>query len=174
MTGLRHTVAPLLGAAALLAGLAACSSTLSGDPTYVGAGPTTTTQTTQPTTEETTVTTEPTTDPSSPSLTVEESTACLLIPLSDVDAFDQFNAVADKGDAGTQADRDAVAASFDIAATEVQTYVDPLPAGPIRDAAQGYHDSQIAVRDGLTSGSDVTTQTILDQQTILQGVCGTG
>lgn len=172
MPGLRHPATSLVGAAALLAGLVACASTVEGSPEYVGAGPTTETTTTQTTTETTETTTE-TTETSGPSEV--ESTACLLIPLSDLDAFTAFNDLADRPEADqTQEMRNSVAALFDAASKEVQTYVDPLPPGPIRDAAAAYQASQVQVRDRLTAGTDVNTQIILDAQDVLEAACGTG
>lgn len=168
MPDLRHPVSFAFGACALLAGLVACASTVTGTAGYAGAGPTTTTTTTTQTT--TTVVDPTTTGPSE-----SELTACLLIPLSDVDAFSAFNDLADKPDAQqTQDMRDNVASMFDSAQMEVQTYIDPLPAGPIRDAAVDYHAAQVEVRDKLNAGNDVTTQVILDAQDVLQAECGTG
>lgn len=180
MPGLRHPFIPLAGVAALLAGLVACASTVSGSATYAGAGVTTTSETSSTTSESTTTSEDSstsetsTTSESTTTNTAEEDAACSFIPLSDIGAFDQFNTLADKPEADqTQDERNMVAASFDAAAAQVQTYVDPLPQGPIRDAAQAYHDSQVQVRDGLTSGSDVTTQIILDAQDVLMAACGT-
>lgn len=174
MPGLRHPATMLAGAAALFAGLVACASTVEGTPEYVGAGQTTTTttETTTETTETTTETTETTTESGG---TAAEQTACFLIPLSDLDAFTAFNDLADKPEADqTQDMRNNVAALFDTAAQEVQTYIDPLTAGPIKDAAVAYQAAQIEVRDRLRAGSNVNTQIILDAQDVLEAACGTG
>ncbi len=166
MPGLRHPAISLVGAAALLAGLVACASTVDGSPEYVGAGPTT------ETTTETTETTETTTATTTSGPSELETTACFLIPLSDLDAFTAFNELADKPENGqTQEMRNSVAALFDTAQKEVQTYVDPLPPGPIRDAAAAYQAAQVQVRDRLTAGTDVNTQIILDAQDVLEAAC---
>ena len=175
--GLRHSVASLVGTSALLAGLVACASTIApGTAQYVGAGATQTTQTTQTTTETTTESTDPpSTEPSStPGPSADELTACFLIPLSDLDAFSAFNDLAGQpADAQTQKMRNSVAALFDKAQKEVQGYIDPLPDGPIKDAAVAYRQAQVEVRDKLNAGDDVNTQIILDAQDVLQSACGT-
>ncbi|MGI8522602.1 MAG: hypothetical protein ACR2K3_04735 [Nocardioides sp.] len=172
MPGLRHPVTLLGGAAALLAGLVACASTVPGTAEYAGAGPTT--QTTTQTTETTTQTTETTMETSTSGGSEAEQTACLLVPLSDVDAFDAFNTLADKPEADqTQEERNSVADMFDAAQIEVQGYIDPLPAGPIKDGAVATHEAQIEVRDRLRAGTDVNTQIILDANDVLAAACGT-
>lgn len=172
--GLRHSVAALVGASALLAGLVACASTIApGTAQYVGAG---VTQTTQTTTETTTESTDPpSTEPTSTTGPMgDELTACFLIPLSDIDAFSAFNDLADKPSAEqTQKMRNSVAAQFDKAQKEVQGYIDPLPEGPIKDASVAYRQAQVEVRDKLNAGDDVNTQIILDAQDVLQSACGT-
>lgn len=173
MPGLRHAVTPLIGASAVLAALVACASTVTGEPEYVGAGQTTEAST--ETTEETTETTEETTETSTSGPSEVEATACLMIPLSDIEAFEAFNDLAGRPEAEqTQERRNNVAALFDDAQLEVQTYIDPLPPGPIRDASIGYQERQIEVRDKLNDGTDVNTQIILDAQAVLETECGTG
>jgi len=165
MPGLRYSVKSLLGASALLAGLVACASTVSGQPEYVGAGPTTTEETTETTTETTTESTS-----SGPG--ADELLACSLIPTSDIEAFTAFNMLADKPEAEqTQDMRNSVADLFDEAQMLVQTYIDPLPEGPITDAAIGYQAKQIEVRDKLRAGTDVNTQIILDAMDVLLAAC---
>lgn len=174
MPGLRHPSTLLAGAAVLCAGLVACASTVEGTPQFAGAGPTTettseTTQTTEPTTE----TTEPTTETSSSGPSTEEETACFLIPLSDVDAFTAFNALAElPDDEQTQEERDRIADLFDAAQTEVQGYIDPLPEGPIKVGSVATHDAQVEVRDRLRAGTNVNTQIILDANDQLEAACG--
>lgn len=168
MPGLRYSVKSLLGASALLAGLVACASTVSGQPEYVGAGPTTTEETTETTTE----TTETTTESTSSGPGADELLACSLIPTSDIEAFTAFNMLADKPEAEqTQDMRNSVAGLFDEAQMLVQTYIDPLPEGPIKDAAIGYQAKQIEVRDKLRAGTDVNTQIILDAMDVLLAAC---
>jgi len=71
----------------------------------------------------------------------------------------------------TQDMRNNVAALFDAASIEVQTYIDPLLPGPIRDAAIGYQAAQAEVRDKLNAGTDVNTQVVLDAQAVLETAC---
>ncbi len=169
MPGLRYSVASLLGASALLAGLVACASTVDGQAEYVGAGATTTTE---ETTETTTETTETTTESTSSGPGADELLACSLIPTSDIAAFTAFNELADRPEAEqTQDMRNAVAELFDEAQLLVQTYIDPLPEGPIKDAAIGYQAKQIEVRDKLRAGTDVNTQIILDAMDVLLAAC---
>lgn len=181
MPAVRRPVLALLGASLVLAGAVSCASSIDGSGDYAaGAGAATTevTQTTEPTTE----TTEPTTETTETTTTVatttgptpDEFAACLAIPLSDVGAFGSFNDLADMPEAAqTPEARMAVATEFDTAIQEVQTYIDPLPAGPIKDASIGYQAKQKEVRDALNAGDDVSTQIILDAQDILQAACGT-
>ncbi|MBA3523413.1 MAG: hypothetical protein H0T85_02425 [Geodermatophilaceae bacterium] len=171
MLAVRRPAVMLMGVSVVLAGVVACASSVEGEASYAGAGPTT--ETTQTTTETTTETTE-TTTVTEPAPTPDEFAACLAIPVSDIDAFGAFNDLADMPeDAQTPEARMAVAAQFDTAQQEVQTYIDPLPAGPIKDAAIGYQAKQIEVRDALTAGDDVSTQIILDAQDVLEAACGT-
>lgn len=168
MPGLPHPVTSLVGASALLAGLVACASTVTGQAEYVGAGPTTTQETTE-TTETTT------TEPTSSGPSDLEQQACDFIPVSDLDAFEAFNTLADMPEADqTQDMRNSVAVLFDSAQMDVQTYIDPLPPGPIRDAAVDYQASQVEVRDALNAGTAINTQIILDAQAVLETACGTG
>ncbi|CAN5855821.1 hypothetical protein BH18ACT7_BH18ACT7_11490 [soil metagenome] len=164
----------MLGAAAaLIAGLVACASTVEGTAAYGGAVPTTetTTQTTETTTETTESTTE-TTETTESTGSEAEETACFLIPLSDVDAFDAFNELAAQPEEDqTQAMRDNVAALFDAAQMEVQTYIDPLPEGPVKEAAVATQVAQVEVRDRLRAGSEVNTQIILDANDVLAAAC---
>jgi len=177
MPGPRHPVTMLGAAAALIAGLVACASTVEGTAAYGGADPTTetttqTTETTTETTESTTETTESTTETTESTGSEAEETACFLIPLSDVDAFDAFNELAAQPEEDqTQAMRDNVAALFDAAQMEVQTYIDPLPEGPVKEAAVATQVAQVEVRDRLRAGSDVNTQIILDANDVLAAAC---
>ncbi len=180
MLAVRRPAMVLAGVSAVLAGVVACASSVEGEASYAGAGATTgTTQTTTETTETTTETTETTTESTEttvtePAPTPDEFAACLAIPVSDIDAFGAFNDLADlPEDAQTPEARMAVAAQFDTAQQEVQTYIDPLPAGPIKDASVGYQTKQIEVRDALNAGDDVSTQIILDAQDVLEAACGT-
>lgn len=180
MPGMRHPATSLVGVSALLAGLVACASTVEGQAEYAGAGATTTTTTqtateTTETTTETTETTAETTETTASGPSELETTACFLIPLSDLDAFEAFNTLADMPPENqTQDMRNNVASLFDEASIEVQTYIDPLPPGPIRDAAMRYKAAQVEVRDKLNAGTDVNTQIVLDAQDVLETVCGTG
>lgn len=173
MPGLRYPAVSLVGASALLAGMVACASTVTGQAEYVGAGPTTTT--TEQTTETTTETTETTTETTTSGPSDLEQLACDLIPASDIEAFTAFNDLADRPeDQQTQERRHNVAILFDEAQMLVQTYIDPLPPGPIRDASIGYQAKQIEVRDKLDAGTNVDTQIILDAMDVLLAACGTG
>lgn len=180
MPAVRRPVVALMGASFVLAGVVACASSVDGSASYAGAGATTdttqtTTESTETTTESTTETTETTTESTTTGPGPEEFAACLAIPLSDVGAFQSFTDLADMPEADqTPEARMAVADEFDTAIQEVQTYIDPLPEGPIKDASIGYQDKQKEVRDKLISGDDVSTQIILDAQDILQAACGTG
>jgi len=170
MPGPRHPVTMLGAAAALIASLVACASTVEGTAAYGGADPTT--ETTTQTTETTTETTESTTETTESTGSEAEETACFLIPLSDVDAFDAFNELAAQPEEDqTQAMRDNVAALFDAAQMEVQTYIDPLPEGPVKEAAVATQVAQVEVRDRLRAGSDVNTQIILDANDVLAAAC---
>ncbi|MBA3249718.1 MAG: hypothetical protein H0T66_05280 [Geodermatophilaceae bacterium] len=170
MPGPRHPVTMLGAAAALIASLVACASTVEGTAAYGGADPTT--ETTTQTTETTTETTESTTETTESTGSEAEETACFLIPLSDVDAFDAFNELAAQPEADqTQAMRDNVAALFDAAQMEVQTYIDPLPEGPVKEGAVATQVAQVEVRDRLRAGSDVNTQIIVDANDVLAAAC---
>ncbi len=204
MTGLRHTLAALIVAAVLLAGLVACASSVTGEAQYVGAGPTlasdstseptatteetttsatTTAETTAESTtaaEEETTTSEQTTateeeadpDPGGAGLTEEEEFACFIVPFADVIADENYGILLDGSDPSVT--RESVAQDYDDAYVGVMIFIDPLPAGPIRDASEAYAAALLDVRDGLLGGGDVSTEPVVQTKTTLLDECGLG
>lgn len=141
----------LLGWSTILIVLGACTSSIAGTPTFGGP-----TQTTEDATEESTESTEETTEETSNQDT-DEFIACLTVPFLYDTANNNFVALADATTAGTPTDltTESVAADFDAAVIAVQSYLDPLPAGAVRDSVQAAQTAASGLRDGLRAGSAV-------------------
>ncbi|MDQ3053881.1 MAG: hypothetical protein M3R66_08690 [Actinomycetota bacterium] len=134
-----------------LLGLGACTSSISGTPTFVGP-----TQTTEESSEETTEETEETTD-EAPSGDPDELFDCLSVLFSYNTANSNFVELADATNNGTPTSLtpESVATEFDDAIDSVQPVLDPLPPGAVRDALQAAQDAAAGLRDGLRAGSAV-------------------
>jgi len=134
-----------------LLGLGACTSSISGTPTFVGP-----TQTTEESSEQTTEETEETTD-EAPSGDPDELLACLSVLFSYNTANSNFVELADATNNGTPTSLtpESVATDFDAAIASVQPVLDPLPPGAVRDALQAAQDAAGGLRDGLRAGSAV-------------------
>ena len=149
----------LLGAvvwSTALLGLAACTTSIAGTPTF--AGPTQTSEaSTEETSESSTESTEETTD-DVPSGDPDELLACVTVLFAYDTANANFIALADATTNGTPTSLtpESVAADFDAAIASVQPSLDPLPPGPIRDAIQAAQNASGALRDGLRAGTDVS------------------
>ncbi len=150
-----------LACSAALLGLGACTSTVAGTATF--AGPTQTSETSETSTEETTeeTSTAETSDP--PLGDPDELFACITVSFAYTTAITNFNALADATTNGTPTTltRETVAADLDSAIASVQPSLDPLPAGPIRDAIQSAQTAAGALRDGLRAGADVSNSDLL-------------
>lgn len=153
---LRMILSVALWGIALL-GLAACTSSISGTPTFGGS-----TQATETSPAESSEETEETTEESSsediPPGEVDALLACLFVNNAYDSANTNFIALADATNAGTATTLtpDSVAADFDSAIISVQSQLDPLPPGPIRDAIQAAQTAAAGLRDGLRAASDVS------------------
>ncbi|MDQ3715578.1 MAG: hypothetical protein M3381_06055 [Actinomycetota bacterium] len=144
---LRMLLGTVVCGTALLA-VSACTSSIAGTATFGGP-----TQTSAPSTAETTAeTTE-----ASPSANSDELLACVTAGLSYISANDNFVAWAEATNSGTPTTltRESVAGDFDSAIASVQTLLDPLPPGAIRDAVQAAQNAAGGLRDGLRAGAPV-------------------
>jgi len=147
MVRLRMLLGAVVWGTALLA-VGACTSSVAGTATYGGP-----TQTSEQSTAETTA--EPTEE--SPSGNPDELLACVTAGLSYISANDNFVAWAEATNTGapTPLTRESVAGDFDSAIASVQTLLDPLPSGAIRDAVQATQNAAGGLRDGLRAGAPV-------------------
>ncbi|CAN5269271.1 hypothetical protein BH20ACT5_BH20ACT5_10230 [soil metagenome] len=196
MFGPRHTVASLLAAAALAAGLVACAGTVSGQAQYAGAGssvPTATEPTetstpeetsTAPTTTPAETTAEETTaaptgtedeggsDPGGSGLTEEEQFACFIVPFADITADEQFGILQSGSDPNVT--RETVAQAYDDAYFGVTIFLDPLPEGAVRDASEAYAQSLLDLSEDLRGTEDVSTEGVVLTKNTLLDECGLG
>lgn len=157
---LRIFLGALVSVAAAL-GLAACTSTVAGTASYAGPTQTSEESTEEESTEE--ETTEEETTQEAPPGAVEEIFACLTVQFAYQAANDNFVALAEATNSGTPTSLtpDSVAADFDAAIATVQSSLDPLPQGPIRDAVQAAQNAAAALRDGLRNGTAVANSDLI-------------
>lgn len=111
-------------------------------------------------------------DPGDADLTEEEEFACFIVPFADVIADENYGILMDGSDPSVT--RESVADDYDDAYTGVLIFLDPLPAGPIRDASEAYADALLDMRDGLRGTGEVTNEAVLQTKTTLLDECGLG
>ncbi len=161
----------LLGAAVwstVLLALAACTNSIAGTATF-GGPMRTTEQSTETSAEEPTA--EPTED--LPSGNTDELLACVTAGLSYLDANDNFVDWAEATNSGspTTLTRESVAGDFDAAIASVQSLLDPLPQGAIRDAVQAAQNAAGGLRDGLRGGAPVDNSGLIAAVDALSVAC---